>query len=210
MVVQGMGLGAFLNQGQVCASASRIFVDKTLYKPLTEALEAMIKAMPVGPGSDPAAAINPLASLQHQMRVRSFLSDASAKGTKLVAGARVPDIGFYVEPTLVLDPSDTVDLTTQEVFGPVLAITPVATLDEAIERTNVAETGLAASLWTSDLATAMRTVPKIEAGTVWVNAHVLIDPAMPFGGYKQSGMGRDFGVDWLDAYLETKSVCIAH
>ncbi|WP_017670628.1 aldehyde dehydrogenase family protein [Blastomonas sp. AAP53] len=209
-VVQGMGLGAFLNQGQVCASASRIFVDTTLYRPLTEMLEAMIQAMPVGPGSNPAATVNPLASRQHQARVRAFLADASAKGATLVAGARVPDTGFYVEPTLVLDPADDIDLARQEVFGPVLAITPVASLDEAVARANAGVTGLAASLWTSDLTTAMQTIPRIEAGTVWVNTHVLIDPAMPFGGYKQSGIGRDFGVDWLDPYLETKSVCIAH
>lgn len=209
-VVQGMGLGAFLNQGQVCAAASRIFVERPVYAPMVEALEALIQGMRPGPGSDPEATITPLASARHQARVRGFLDEARARGGQLVSGALVPSEGYFVEPTLVLDPPETLRLTSQEVFGPVLAITPVDSLDDAIHRANASEMGLAASLWTQDLGRAMNTIPRIEAGTVWVNAHVQIDPAMPFGGYKQSGVGRDFGVDWLDAYLETKSVCIAH
>jgi len=127
----------------------------------------------------------------------------------MVRGAATPENGFYVSPTLILNPSDGLSLKRDEVFGPVLALTPVDNLEEALRLANDTELGLTASLWTNDLKAAMNAVPRMQAGTVYVNSHVPLDPNMPFGGFKQSGMGRDFGPDWLDAYTETKSVCIA-
>jgi phenylacetaldehyde dehydrogenase len=209
--VGGMMLGGFLNQGQVCAAASRVYVEAPLYDALVQALEGAIKGMSVGAGMDPNAQVNPLVSKAHQAKVERYLADARAQGGDIVTGAATPEgAGYFVSPTLVLNPSDAMKLDREEVFGPVLGITKVADADEAVARANDSDLGLAASLWTTNLNAAMDLTRRIEAGTVWVNTHNLIDPNMPFGGMKQSGIGRDFGTDWLGAYTETKSVCISH
>lgn len=209
-VVPGLMLGAFVNGGQVCASASRVYVEAPLYDDLVGAMEAAMLDMRAGPGLDPDAQVNPLASAAHQRKVQSLIEDARSKGGRLLTGAKVPDEGYYVAPTLLLDGDASMALSRQEAFGPVLGIEKVADASEGVARANDSDLGLGASLWTRDLAAAMNLTRRIEAGTVWVNSHVVIDPAMPFGGYKQSGIGRDFGVDWLDAYTEVKSVCISH
>ena len=118
--------------------------------------------------------------------------------------------GFYVQPTILADIDHSMAVAKEEVFGPVLGVMPFDDEDAVIALANDNRYGLAASLWTNDLSKAMNLVPRIEAGTVWVNAHVLLDPAMPFGGVKQSGMGREFGRAVIEAYTELKSVCIAH
>lgn len=146
----------------------------------------------------------------HQAKVLAYVEDARSNGANIITGTAVPGEGYFVSPTLVLDPGEKLKLTREEVFGPVLGITRVADAEEALARANDSNLGLGASLWTRDLASAMNLTPRIEAGTVWVNSHIFIDPNMPFGGFKQSGTGRDFGIDWLDAYTEMKSVCIAH
>lgn len=209
-VVPGLMAGGFLNGGQVCAAASRVYVEEELFDDLIGALQGAIGGMTVGAGMDPTAQVNPLVSAGHQAKVRAYLEDARANGANIITGAAVPDEGYYVSPTLILDPSDILRLTREEIFGPVLGVTRVANADEAVARANDSLLGLGASLWTRDLAAAMNLTPRIQAGTVWINSHIYIDPNMPFGGLKQSGIGRDFGVDWLDAYTELKSVCIAH
>ncbi|MEN2792965.1 aldehyde dehydrogenase family protein [Sphingomonas oligophenolica] len=209
-VIPGLMAGGFLNGGQVCAAASRVYVEAPLYDDLVGALQGAISGMKVGPGLDPETQINPLVSSGHQAKVKAYLDDARSAGASLVTGAAVPSEGYYISPTLVLDPGDHLKLTREEVFGPILGVARVADAEEAITRANDSNLGLGASLWTRDLSTAMNITPRLEAGTVWVNSHVFIDPNMPFGGFKQSGVGRDFGVDWLDAYTELKSVCIAH
>ncbi len=210
-VVEGLMLGAFLNGGQVCAAASRVYVEAPLFDRLADTLHAALGSMRVGPGLDPQAQVNPLVSKAHQQKVLQHLDEARRAGGTLLEGAGAPDAdGYYVRPTLVLEPSERLRLTREEVFGPVVTLTRVADAEDGLRRANDSSFGLGASLWTRDLNAAMDLVPRIEAGTVWVNSHVLIDPNMPFGGFKQSGSGRDFGVDWLDAYTETKSVCIHH
>jgi len=209
-VVPGLIAGGFVNGGQVCAAASRVYVEAPLYDDLVGALHAAISSLSVGAGLDAEAQVNPLVSAAHQAKVRSYIEEARTAGSDLLVGSPVPEQGYYVSPTLVLNPEDKVRLAREEVFGPVLGILRVDDAEEALARANDSQLGLAASLWTRDLTAAMNLVPRIEAGTVWVNAHVYIDPNMPFGGYKQSGVGRDFGLDWLDAYTETKSVCINH
>lgn len=209
-VIPGLMAGGFLNGGQVCAAASRVYVEALLYDDLVGALSAAISGMSVGAGMDANAQVNPLVSAAQQAKVLSYLDDARSQGADLVTGAAVPDQGYFVSPTLVLNPAESLKLTREEVFGPVLGITKVASADEALQRANDSALGLGASLWTSNLDAAMNLTQRMEAGTIWVNAHVFIDPAMPFGGYKQSGIGRDFGVDWLEAYTETKSICISH
>ena len=209
-VVPGLMAGGLLNGGQVCAAASRIFVEEPLFDDLCDALTFAIQQMKAGPGMDPAAALNPLASAGHQQRVDGFIAQAQEIGATVRRGAEVPERGHFVSPALVIDPSANVDLSREEVFGPVLGISKVASAEEALARANDTPYGLAASVWTQDIDRAMEVVRRLEAGTVWVNSHVFIDPNMPFGGFKQSGIGRDFGPDWLAGYAEEKSVCIAH
>ncbi|RTF51733.1 NAD-dependent succinate-semialdehyde dehydrogenase [Serratia marcescens] len=210
-VIEGLMLGSFLNQGQVCAASSRIYIEAPIYDRLVAGFEQAVKSLSVGPGMDTGAQINPLVSLAHRNKVAAYLDDARAKNAELIGGAAGPDAnGFYIPPTLVINPDDRLNLTREEVFGPVVNLIRVASAEEALSKANDTDFGLTASLWTTSLQQAMALTPRIQAGTVWVNTHTLIDPNMPFGGFKQSGSGRDFGPDWLDAYTETKSVCIRY
>jgi len=187
----------------------KVFLE--LFRGLTEAMSGAVAGLAVGPGLDETAQINPLVSATHRKTVTGYIEDAQSAGAELVQGRDGPEAnGYYVRPTLVLNPDKAVRLTREEVFGPVLALTRVKDAEEALKLANDTEYGLSASLWTQNLNAAMNMIPRIEAGTVRVNSHVPIDPNLPFGGYKQSGIGRDFGPRWLDAYTEEKSVCIAH
>jgi phenylacetaldehyde dehydrogenase len=165
--VSGLVAAGFLNQGQVCAACSRIYVEAPMFDTLAEGLERAIKTMAIGPGLDPTADINPLVSAAQKKKVESYIDDARSHGATLVDGGAVPNgNGFYVRPTLVLNPDNTVKLTREEVFGPVLTITRVADAEEAIRSANDSDLGLAASLWTTSLKAAMDMTPRIEAGTV--------------------------------------------
>ncbi|WP_434462442.1 aldehyde dehydrogenase family protein [Serratia plymuthica] len=210
-VIEGLMMGSFLNQGQVCAASSRIYIEAPIYDRLVAGFEQAVKSLSVGPGMDATAQINPLVSRDHRNKVAAYLDDARSKHAELISGAAGPDAqGFYIPPTLVINPDDKLNLTREEVFGPVVNLIRVADAEEALSKANDTDYGLTASLWTTSLQQAMALTPRIQAGTVWVNTHTLIDANMPFGGFKQSGSGRDFGPDWLDAYTETKSVCIRY
>lgn len=210
-VLEGLMMGSFLNQGQVCAASSRIYIEAPLFEKLVGDFEQSVKGLSLGPGMDQTAQINPVTSRAHQSKIESYLADAESNHAELIRGAQPPNQqGFYISPTLVINPSEKLSLTRDEVFGPVVTLTRVANAEEALAKANASNYGLTASLWTGNLSAAMDLTPRIEAGTVWVNSHTLIDANMPFGGIKQSGTGQDFGVDWLDAYLETKSICIRH
>jgi phenylacetaldehyde dehydrogenase len=210
-VVGGLMMGAFLNQGQVCAAASRVYIEAPLFDRVVDGLSQAIASMSVGPGLDPAAQVNPLVSASHRDKVQGYLDEARKAGATLIEGAEGGDAsGYYVRPTLLVSPRNDLRLVREEVFGPVLTLTRVESAEQAIELANDSDYGLAASLWTRDLKSTLDIVPRIQAGTVWVNSHVPIDPNLPFGGFKQSGIGRDFGPRWLEGFTEEKAVCIAH
>ncbi|WP_126284310.1 MULTISPECIES: aldehyde dehydrogenase family protein [Burkholderia cepacia complex] len=209
--VNGVLAGGLLNQGQVCAAVSRVYVHRSRYRQIAEGLASAAGSMTMGPGMDPAAQINPLVSAAHRGRVESHLAAARAAGLRFLAGGTPVDApGFYVRPTVIGDVPHDAAIMRDEVFGPVLALVPFDDANDALRLANDTPFGLAASLWTNDLRAAMDLVRKIEAGTVWVNCHVPLDPCMPFGGFKQSGIGREFGKGAVEGYMETKSVCIAH
>lgn len=211
MAVQGAILGGFFNNGQVCAASSRLYVARAIYEPFVKALSEAVNGMAIGPGLDPAAQINPVVSAAHRQKILDHVSQARHDGARVVAGGDSPDRpGFYVRPTVVVDAGAELAISRQEVFGPLVTVTPFDSEDDAIRLANDSDMGLAASLWTNDLKKTMELTPRIKAGTVWVNCHNLIDPNMPFGGFKESGVGRDFGVRSLDSYTEVKSVCIAY
>jgi phenylacetaldehyde dehydrogenase len=211
MAVQGAVMGGFFNNGQVCAASSRLYVARSIYDPFVTALSDAVNGMAIGPGLDPAAQINPVVSAGHRQKILDHVDQARRDGAKVVAGGDSPDRpGYYVRPTVLVDAGPDLAISRQEVFGPLVTVTPFDSEEDAIKLANDSDMGLAASLWTNDLKKAMAYIPQIKTGTVWVNCHNLIDPNMPFGGFKESGLGRDFGVRSLDAYTEVKSVCIAY
>lgn len=206
-VIEGLMTGSFLNQGQVCAASSRIYIEAPLFDTLVSGFEQAVKSLQVGPGMSPVAQINPLVSRAHCDKVCSFLDDAQAQQAELIRGLNGPaGEGYYVAPTLVVNPDAKLRLTREEVFGPVVNLERVADGEEALQLANDTEYGLTASVWTQNLSQALEYSDRLQAGTVWVNSHTLIDANLPFGGMKQSGTGRDFGPDWLDSWRETKSV----
>jgi len=210
-VIEGLMTGSFLNQGQVCAASSRIYVEAPLFDTVVSGFEQAVKSLSVGPGMSQEAHINPLVSRAHCDKVQTFLDEAQSRQAELITGNRGPnDQGYYVSPTLVVNPDASLRLTREEVFGPVVNLVRVADGEEALRLANDTEYGLTASVWTQNISKALEYTDRLQAGTVWVNSHTLIDANLPFGGMKQSGTGRDFGPDWLDGWCETKSVCVRY
>ena len=209
--VPGALMGSFFNNGQVCAASSRIYVAREIYADFLDMMAGAVKGMTLGAGLDPTAQINPLVSAGHQAKVFDHIQRARSDGAKVVAGGERPDrAGYYVQPTVLTDADPSHSISREEVFGPVVTVTPFDDEEEALRLANDTNMGLTASLWTNDLQKTLDYVPRIKAGTVWVNTHNFIDPNMPFGGYKESGLGREFGIDALDGVTELKSVCLAH
>ncbi len=210
-VIGGALLGGLLNQGQVCAGASRIYVPRARYRDYVDALGAAVGGMSIGAGMDPAAQINPLVSRKQQTSVLGHLDKARAQGAHVVTGGGAPQRpGFFVEPTVLAGVDHGMAAAREEIFGPVLAVMAYDSVEEALALVNDSQYGLAASLWTNDLGRTMDLIPRIESGIVWVNSHVPLDPNLPFGGVKQSGIGREFGRGAVEAFTELKSVCIAY
>ncbi|MER8378000.1 aldehyde dehydrogenase family protein [Mesorhizobium sp. M1399] len=206
-------MSVFANSGQICIAGSRLFVERAVHDEFIERLAAYAKGLRVGDGIDPATEIGPLVSEKQLQRVTGYLEAGTAEGAKLVTGGtRLVEgalaAGNFVAPTVFAGVSDDMKIAREEIFGPVISALPFDTLDEAVERANNTPYGLAAGVFTQNLATAHRLSQKIRAGSVWVNTYHAIDPAVPFGGYKMSGYGREGGAEHLDEYLNTKGVFI--
>lgn len=210
--LDGVAAGAFFNQGQVCAAASRIYVHRSKFAQLADGLAGVAQSMKLGAGLDTTAQINPLVSAHHRDKVVEHIEGARRAGLTFLAGGTPADDlpGYYVKPAVIADPHPDSAIVHDEVFGPVIVVVPFDDAADAVRLANASPYGLAASIWSNDLKRVMNLVPQIEAGTVWVNCHIPLDPSMPFGGYKQSGIGREFGQYAIEGFTETKSVCIAH
>ena len=204
------GIGSFFNSGQTCCAGGRIYAQRGIYDQVLEVITGITRGLPVGSGMNPANQINPVVSARHQAHVKACIARGIEQGARPVIGATAPDQGFYVAPELFTDVRQDMALMQEEIFGPVVTITPFDDPDEGIALANDSRYGLGASIWTNDLGKVMRYVPRIQAGVVWVNSHNIPDQNLPFGGIKQSGIGREHGRGALDNYLETKSVCIAY
>lgn len=204
--------GIFGNQGEVCSAGSRILVERKVYDEYVALFTQAAKGMHV-PGNplDPATTMGPLVTPEQQARVLGYIETGKAEGAKLAFGGGVPagfNAGCYVEPTLFTEVSNKMTIAQEEIFGPVASIIPVDDLDHAISVANDTIYGLASAIWTSNLKSAHRFAQEIEAGIVWVNAYEAGDATTPWGGFKQSGNGRDKCLEALTQYTQTKSVWI--
>ncbi|RWN62471.1 aldehyde dehydrogenase family protein [Mesorhizobium sp.] len=206
-------MSVFANSGQICIAGSRLFVERSIHDEFVERLATYAKGLRIGDGIDPATEIGPLVSEKQLQRVASYLEAGTAEGATLVTGGQrlmegALAAGNFVAPTVFADVSDDMKIAREEIFGPVISALPFDTLAEAVERANNTPYGLAAGVFTRNVATAHQLSRKIRAGSVWVNTYHAIDPAVPFGGYKMSGYGREGGAEHLDEYLNTKGVFI--
>ncbi|MDD2669468.1 aldehyde dehydrogenase family protein [Zoogloea sp.] len=203
----GAAQAIFFNQGQVCTAGSRLYVHRSRFDEVVEQLSAIAAGMKMGPGIDPSTQIGPLVSKVQQNRVMDYVNSGYAEGARAAAGGAAGDgPGCFVRPTVLVDVHDNMRVVREEIFGPVVVAQPFDDLDEIARRANDTPFGLAASIWSNDLSRVHRLIPKIKAGTVWVNCHNIIENVMPFGGFKQSGIGREAGRSALELYTEPKSV----
>lgn len=202
--------GAFTNAGQVCTGVSRVLVERPLYARYVEALRAKVDALTVAPGADNAD-LGPLVSRAHRETVGDYVRIAAAEGARLVSGGRIPEgreRGWFYRPTVFDEVRPEMRIAREEVFGPLLAVMPFDSDDEALAIANGVEFGLTAGIFTSDLGRAMRFVRDVEAGMVWVNEWFQSPVQVPHGGVKHSGIGREQGLASFANYLQTKDVAI--
>ncbi|WP_269930986.1 aldehyde dehydrogenase family protein [Aminobacter sp. HY435] len=206
-------MSVFANSGQICIAGSRLFVARSIHDAFVERLAAYANGLRIGNGIDPETEIGPLISSRQLERVEGYLEAGQREGARLVAGGRrlgegALAAGNFVAPTVFSGVTDAMTIAREEIFGPVISAMPFDTLDEVVTRANDTPYGLAAGVFTRDLATAHQLAKRLRAGSVWVNTYHAIDPAVPFGGYKMSGYGREGGAEHLEEYLSTKGVFI--
>ena len=207
----GAAAGIFYNQGQVCTAGSRLYVHKSAFDKVVGAVADRANAIKVGPGLDESSDMGPLVSEEQLNRVMGFFDSGKQEGAKAVAGGvRLGDKGYFVKPTVYTGTNRDMRLIREEIFGPVIAAEPFDDddLDGIAAIANDSDFGLAASVWSRDISKALKMASKIKAGTVWVNSHNVYDAALPFGGFKQSGWGREMGEYAIQNYTEVKAVTV--
>jgi acyl-CoA reductase-like NAD-dependent aldehyde dehydrogenase len=208
---KGSMMGVFLNSGQVCTAGTRILVEKSIHDEFVESLVGATRSMKLGPALDDDSGMGPVVSAEQLERVTSYVDIGRSEGARVVTGGeRATDLGdgYFVQPTIFAGVRNDMRIAQEEIFGPVAAVIEVADVDEAIAVANDTMYGLASAVWTSDVSKAHKVARGIKAGTVWVNTAGLYDPSVSFGGYKQSGFGRELGRHSMEGYTQTKSVWV--
>ncbi|MFZ0773282.1 MAG: aldehyde dehydrogenase family protein [Candidatus Sulfotelmatobacter sp.] len=206
--IPGAASAIFFNHGQCCCAGSRLYVEKPIFDRVVEGVADYAKKITVGSGLDPKTQMGPLVSQEQLSRVCGYLEAGFSEGaTALTGGHKKGDKGYFVEPTVLVNTREDMKVVREEIFGPVVAAMPFDDPEEIMPRANDSEYGLAAAVWTSDISKAHRTAEYLHAGTVWINCYNIFDAALPFGGYKQSGWGREMGHDALSLYTQTKAIC---
>ena len=208
----GVAGAIFFNHGQCCCAGSRLLVHKNVYDELIDRVSEQANKIKLGPGMHPETEMGPLVSIEQKNRVLNFINSGKKEGAKILTGGDSPSgdmsSGCYVNPTVFEKIQPNMEIVQAEIFGPVLVAAPFEDLDEIITRSNDTNYGLAASVWTNDINKAHKVARGLKAGTVWVNCHNIFDANAPFGGYKQSGYGREMGVHALESYTQIKNVII--
>jgi aldehyde dehydrogenase (NAD+) len=211
--VAGAGMAVFANSGQICSAGTRLFVERKVYDEFVGRVADFGKSLQVGNGIDPATQIGPLVSEQQLERVTGYLAAGRQEGARpLTGGERLMEgdfaKGFFVPPTVFADVRDDMRIAREEIFGPVISAIPFTDIEEVIRRGNATNFGLGSGVWTRDVSKAHRMAKGLRAGSVWINCYQTMDPAVPFGGYKMSGYGRESGIQQMEEYLNVKAVWI--
>jgi len=206
--IGGAASAIFFNHGQCCCAGSRLYIEQSIFDQVVEGVSNQAKKIKVGPGIEPETQMGPLVSKEQLDRVCGYLESGFSEGAKATAGGKkVGGSGYFVEPTVLVNTDHKMKVVQEEIFGPVVTAIPFKDADSIVPIANDNIYGLAAGIWTKDISKAHRIADKLRAGTVWVNCYNIFDAAMPFGGYKQSGWGREMGKDSLELYTEVKAVC---
>ncbi|BAI96225.1 aldehyde dehydrogenase [Sphingobium sp. TA15] len=207
---QGVANGILFNSGQICVAGSRLYAHRKIYDQILEGVSDAMGALKVGPSLGSGSQLGPLVSEAQQKRVLGYIDSAVKEGASIVRGGDAPtDNGYYVAPTLIADVTADMKVMREEIFGPVLCVNRFDEIDEVIKEANSGIYGLAAYVWTRDVSLMHKMASRLRAGTVWGNSQIVIDPATPSGGFKQSGFGRELGLEGLMAYTESKTINIA-
>jgi len=211
IAADGVLFGCMLYSGQMCESGTRVYVPDSLHDEFVDRLVARASTIKLGDPDDLDTDMGPVISARQHKRVLEYLDSARAEGATVALGGGVPtgeqfEKGYWIEPTILTDVTDDMRVAREEIFGPVLSVFRYSDLDDAIVRANDTVYGLSAGVWGSDYETVLDVGHRLRAGSVWLNNWHMVDPNMPFGGYKQSGVGREIGRDALDEYTEVKHV----
>src|ERR1700733_11488606 len=207
--IEGSHFGLFFNHGQCCCAGSRVFVEDKVYDQFVEQSTARAQKRTVGDPFDAGTEQGPQVDKTQLDRVLSYIASGQSEGAKLnCGGEQVGDKGYFVEPTIFSDVQDNMKIAREEIFGPVMSIMRFKNLDEVIDRANKTTYGLAAGVWTKDIGKVLAIANNVRSGTVWVNCYNVLDTAAPFGGFKQSGIGRELGEYGLQQYTEVKTVVV--
>jgi phenylacetaldehyde dehydrogenase len=205
--IEGAAHAIFFNHGQCCVAGSRLYVQRSRFDEVVDGVAEIAKSIKMGPGIEPDTQMGPLVSEEQLRLVTGYMESGEAEGaTALAGGGRYGERGYFVEPTVLTNTRPDMKVVREEIFGPVLVAAPFSDLDEIAAVANDSEFGLGAGIWTQDIRKAHAMAKKLRAGTVWINCYNVFDAALPFGGYKQSGWGREMGHEALNAYTEVKAV----
>jgi phenylacetaldehyde dehydrogenase len=208
--IAGASSAIFFNHGQCCCAGSRLYVENKIFDKVVEGVAEHARKINVGSGQDPDTDMGPLVSVEQLNRVCGYLESGLSEGAKaVVGGGRHGDKGYFVKPTVLVNTNDKMKVVQEEIFGPVVTAIPFSDPAELVTQANDSVYGLAAGVWTRDISKAHRLASQLRAGTVWINCYNIFDAALPFGGYKQSGWGREMGHEVLEQYTEVKAVCTA-
>ena len=205
--------GVFFNQGEACVAGSRLFAEASIADELAARVSEKARDIRLGSGLDPSTQMGPLISAAHRARVKGYVDSAREQGADVVAGGGEAVVGgleggFFLEPTVINAVRNDMRVAQEEIFGPVLSVIPWKNEDELVALANGVAYGLASGIWTSDVSKALRIADRIDAGTVWINTYGMFDVAVPFGGRKQSGFGKELGEEALEPYLHSKSIWV--